>query len=439
MFKYPYTDLEAVNLDYIINRIISLEGIVDEFTALNHLEWMGEYNVAKEYKKWNLVSDGDNGYIAIKDAPAGTPLTNTSYWQPIANYTALYADVQTRLDALTHNVSNNSNVNMIIISDSYGVGEWDPSIGGGVEEDERFIPLLMDKLKVNSYYETAVNGAGFTAGTTFTQQLASLAVANPEAITDIFVVGGFNDKGSSYESILSAIGTFCVGAKARFVNARISIACVGWALNAADRNNISWHSLKAYSDCGMYGARYLGNTEYILHSYKLFCPDGYHPSVEGHQYLAAKLADAFMNGSCDCSNGFEVMTVTVDARFQSQNMQIYAGVNNSTALIGFDAVQLVPTSAITLTNSSVIRICRFTPNYLAGNQSENFNSIIVPVKIAHNGTLDTVNCRLWFGYDSTSKMCDLNLRPVMGVDQTISNVTALALVGCSWTTASLVS
>ena len=51
------------------------------------------------YEYLTLVASKDfgQGYVAKKDVPAGTPLTNTEYWVPVASFNAQLAAIQTQL------------------------------------------------------------------------------------------------------------------------------------------------------------------------------------------------------------------------------------------------------------------------------------------------------------------------------------------------------
>lgn len=59
------------------------------------IEWSAETS----YEYLTLVSSADfgQGYVAKKDVPSGTPLTNTDYWIPVASFNAQLASIQTQL------------------------------------------------------------------------------------------------------------------------------------------------------------------------------------------------------------------------------------------------------------------------------------------------------------------------------------------------------
>lgn len=99
--NFPYSNFHELNLDWIIRYMKSVLNELETFEALNKITWAGVHDPSKEYQAWNIVSDASsNGYISIKAVPAGAILTNTNYWMPVANYSALYAAFESRIEAL---------------------------------------------------------------------------------------------------------------------------------------------------------------------------------------------------------------------------------------------------------------------------------------------------------------------------------------------------
>ena len=58
-----------------------------------------DWNIGNEYEYYDVVNVNDNSYIAIKNVPSGTELTNTEYWfhwaDPNAQFQELYNIVTT--------------------------------------------------------------------------------------------------------------------------------------------------------------------------------------------------------------------------------------------------------------------------------------------------------------------------------------------------------
>lgn len=72
-----------------------------------------DWNIDSEYEYYDVVNVNDNSYIAIKNVPSGTELTNTEYWfhwaDPNAQFQELYNIVTTfdqRIKDLESTVQN---------------------------------------------------------------------------------------------------------------------------------------------------------------------------------------------------------------------------------------------------------------------------------------------------------------------------------------------
>lgn len=413
MFKYPYTDLESVNLDFILNEIRTLDGAMNDFTALNKIKWSGEWDVSKPYSKWEVVNSGESGYISIGVVPAGVPLTNSAYWQPIANYTALYADCQTRLDDLEQNRFNEKRRNIIVIGDSYATGD---QYNTGQVTNPTWAELFKNAMQLDNdhYHLSCVNGSGFASGSpTFLGQLQNLNITDKNLITDILVVGGYNDKVSTYGNIMSAIDAFMTYVKNNYVNARVSIACVGWTVNAINRNPIMLHVIPAYSQCGLYSARYLCNTEYIMHDYDLYANDKFHPNQEGQYQLACHIVTAFLNGSCDVVRSYKENTVPVTDQFIAQNITMVSQVVNGWALWGFSGFGVTFRTPITFDNETDVVIAEFDScRFAAGNSDHNLMSTYRQVWIKYgNNQFANIDCRITLYWDYEANKTKLIFRP----------------------------
>lgn len=75
--RFYLSDIEP----YLNNKQTEWEGIINTFS------YLGDYSLLINYNKNNFVTSDVNGYpqlfLCINDAPAGTTVTNTNYWQPL--------------------------------------------------------------------------------------------------------------------------------------------------------------------------------------------------------------------------------------------------------------------------------------------------------------------------------------------------------------------
>lgn len=96
--KYPYTNLQDLNLDWLLRQMKALDAQMDEFTALNAIRWAGNWDPAYMYEAWSIVRNTNNdAYISLKAVPSGILLTNTEYWALAFDYSILYADFISRM------------------------------------------------------------------------------------------------------------------------------------------------------------------------------------------------------------------------------------------------------------------------------------------------------------------------------------------------------
>lgn len=98
--EYPYESYHEMNLDWIINMIKKLTGEMHDFKVINKITFFGDWDITKQYPAWSVVNNNGDGYISIKPVPVGVDISNTDYWILVANYSALYADMQNRIVAL---------------------------------------------------------------------------------------------------------------------------------------------------------------------------------------------------------------------------------------------------------------------------------------------------------------------------------------------------
>ena len=97
--KYPYTDFHELNLDWVLSHIRELASQMEGWQAANTIRYQGDWNITKQYPAWSVVVDNGAGYISKKPVPAGIAIDNTDYWENIADFSALYADLGNRMDA----------------------------------------------------------------------------------------------------------------------------------------------------------------------------------------------------------------------------------------------------------------------------------------------------------------------------------------------------
>ena len=128
----------------------------------------------------------------------------------------------------------------------------------------------------------------------FRTLMESATVADPAKIGAIIVCGGANDKGGTEAAILSRIEDFMASAAEHYPNAKVYIGMIGnfAAGYSEDRRIVE----KAYKECGRYGAIYLNGVEHINHVYNQFI-DEVHPTPAMCLEMGRGIAQAYRAGS----------------------------------------------------------------------------------------------------------------------------------------------
>lgn len=257
----------------------------------------------------------------------------------ISNINDRINNVNNRVDTANTNVSNLSkridnlestknalaNRFFIFVGDSYMYG-YTPS--GKIEG-------FADKVKK----VTGLNGNIFARGGegfaksgpygNFLDRLKDYS-GDTEKVTDIIVVGGYNDQGYSYSEIGSGISNFYNYMHAHFPNATLSIGMDAWSTSPTKYNGIR-KVLEAYSEASKsVPFRMIKNIEYALHFSDFFSSDGFHPNNEGQNAIANYLVSWILGGDINVVRGYDRPKITTYASFElGSTSQFYTQLNNN--------------------------------------------------------------------------------------------------------------
>lgn len=264
----------------------------------NPIEW----DSARSYEALEIVTYLGTSYTSKKNVPAGTAITNTTYWVATGNYNAQVAEYKAEVDALKEGVKGYVRNKCIFLTDSYG--NYTDS------DSKNFITVACEYagISTSNYYLFNRGGTGFARGgeLSFLDLLTDNARNVPDKadITDIFVFGGANDQvlvdGNPFTvaEIETAIGNFVSYCKTNYPNATVRIGFVTKSWEANYYPNAGTVA-QAYSRCAKYGAVYLVNSENIVQQYSAFRTDRVHPAESFVDKLAAYVAQLILNNSCD--------------------------------------------------------------------------------------------------------------------------------------------
>lgn len=86
---FPYTNVHELNLDWIMEQILTLKTTIEQFVSINALKYADpiQWNITSQYEKNTIVIDPLTGtaYISVQPVPSGVSLTNTDYWTVVFN------------------------------------------------------------------------------------------------------------------------------------------------------------------------------------------------------------------------------------------------------------------------------------------------------------------------------------------------------------------
>lgn len=313
--NWPNTDLHNLNLDWILDQLKKFKKELADF-ALHFpriSSWNdGAWDSNHVYDPNEIVVFSDGLYIAIKQVPAGTLITDTEYWLKIAEITDLSAatiqkvdDLEDRVDTLDALISGR---NIILIGDSYGTSNG----GGGTISNP-----LPDVVKANlnltndNFHAYFHNGAGFCNGWMMTQlgyAFSDIGTA-ADTVTDIYFLGGWNDErgraGVSEAALYTEFDSIYAYCATNFPNAKLHIGFISWYRVSYPADLAETY--KCYKNCVNHGFAYMNNIEYVMHNVAYYGTDNVHPNQTGVNELAYYIAQTVLTGTCDVKYS---MTIT---------------------------------------------------------------------------------------------------------------------------------
>ena len=277
--------------------------------------FMGTYDNTQQYENLDVVDNGlGTSYIAKKIVPPGTSLTDTNYWALYGASSGAIISLQDQINEINTLLGyagyNDAyrNRRIVIVGDSYA--DTNPDDYAYIIQAAGIFKQV-DVVAGGGWGFTGKDGAGSgTTGPTlewlthFTAYVNGLSDEDKEEISDVYIVGGFNDHYSTFNVILSHMADFFTYANAALPKAQFHVGLCAWAKDgtvvtpnetttgATLRNTISSTVLPAYQRCVEYGAEYMGNFIWEIHDYiNDFDATLYHPSAVS----SAKIARALLS------------------------------------------------------------------------------------------------------------------------------------------------
>ena len=289
------------------------------------------WSAETSYEYLTLVASTDFGqaYVSKRDVPAGTPLTNTDYWIPAAQYNAQLAEIQRNVAAIKRTIDTLTEEDVVLVlGDS-----WSDINGRGTDfpaGDERFGGWINFAQKATGirFVSWAWGGTGFIKGASSNHNVygqAQLAAADDSfdnsKVKKILVFCGVNDyndgntDASAYTPLLQQLANYF---KVTFPNAVPYMAFTASLENKAAQLQL-WST-------GMIGTLAFNGFVTDVDSPVWLCnassylSDKLHPSRNGYGYLSNYLLSLLFGAEA------KMFTDTMAIRTSNANVQVNADV-----------------------------------------------------------------------------------------------------------------
>lgn len=375
----------------------------------------GTYDPTQIYEALDVVDNGSGtSYIARKTVPAGTPLTDNTYWFIYGASSGAIINLQNQIDTI---------VNTDIPAIQSDISGLDADIDA-IKADKRRIVCVTDSYGTHSvtnwaartftnlgiaagdHFLFAEGSSGFSHqgqnGHTFETLLSSNigSVTDPDSITDVIFGGGTNDFYYYVDraTLVAAITGAIAYAKSQFTNARIWVAFMGYwsrmlpAMRADYYDTLALYASQAITD----GARFI-NAYAPMHSY-YNRSDNMHPNEYGNQAIAEIVSSVLRGTSvpmpltCSAYGGNQFnanITVRSDADSTGGTPQLNMLIKGDDALIHFTKFSLVKAAFWTWTAGTNFEIGTYpTDNIPVISANDFVHSIPIAVRSGGNVTIE---------------------------------------------------
>lgn len=361
------------------------------------------WDKANSYEALTIVTYLNNSYTSKKPVPANTEITDTEYWVVTGNYNAQVEEYRQEtekvkediinekinrenadiaLEEKIDNISVSQNRKFILISDSYGVNN----------------PPTWKDLFVADFPGTLFNVLGSTGFVTtnpktflemLTETVNTLTEEQKKKITDVVVVGGFNDASwlkagiTTALAIKEAILAFVNYVKNNLPNAVVRLGYAGWCTGELENASEYFSAIRAVMD--VYNKTFtdklytIPNVNIVLTQANLMDETHFHPTSVGEQILYNTIANGlFGNGEYrrwyGCDYGVDFTSTVID----NGALQIY----NNNGIGRIETSYALTVNNKTFTNTATL--LTFTDVPYTGEKQ-------MYIEALFKGTIDGVN------------------------------------------------
>lgn len=278
------------------------------------------FNSVVEMKNADYLKEGDCvitlGYYEINDCKEEFyKIRNILDTDIIDNYNIIALSNYPNL--IAERIKTKPDKKYVIIGDSYTEGYTpDGNVTSWAQLFKTNLNIPSNRIAI--YYK---GGAGFSRNreNNFYQYITDTILTNDSNVTDVLIVGGYNDNGESADNIKSGVADTISLLKTKYPNAIIHTGIIGYSNNANVNLNMRNVYLNTFRSSVENGAKYLANVENILHNpYTMFASDGYHPNQIGQTRLFEYITESLFNGKADIK--YDNVTLLNELPYLSSNM-----------------------------------------------------------------------------------------------------------------------
>ena len=188
-----------------------------------------------------------------------------------------------------------------------------------------------------------------------------------DKITDVFIMGGFNDAAYDVSVLLSAFESLVNTIKEYFPNIKnIYTCCFGWCAGSDSiRQGIVKNVKTVYRNSVQYGCIPIVDLEYVFHDYNNFQSDLIHPNQLAQTYCGKLLASFLRGGSCKPYHAVGAIGVDWTGVLPSNTFDILCGQDGDRVVLEFK-YNAVWTAYADLSGLVAVGTIRANSSYLHG-------------------------------------------------------------------------
>ncbi len=225
-------------------------------------------------------------------------------------------------------------------------------------------------------------------------------LSNDDEITDVIILGGYNDRGQSYSNIYNGIETCKNLINTKFKNATLHIGQVGCSNNSANTYSLYGVSTSYRNACLALHIKYIHNIEYVLHKYFLdFSSDGFHPNQNGHSDLAYAIENYFTNNYLNLKIPYVSMTASNEENYTlptTLDQRLTCTLTNNNTFISNKNLIIIGVNSVNMNgNNTLYRIGTLTGGLIIGS-TYYVNSIPLTFIVKTNGVYKNVPGVIFF-------------------------------------------